>query len=70
VRGPSGQQILAAPPLSNTGKRAVHYDYGRHNFLRALAEFVNVRRGIRKSIKLASLALSKLDFFFCTASEK
>jgi hypothetical protein len=67
VWGPRGQQLLAASPISNTGKRAVYYDWGRHNFLRA---FVNVRRGTRKSIKLAFLALSKLDFFFCAASEK
>jgi len=31
---------------------------------------MNVRRGIRDSIKLAFLAISKLDFFFCAASEK
>jgi hypothetical protein len=70
VWGPRGQQLLAASPISNTGKRAVYYDWRRHNFLRALAEFVNERRGTRKSIKLAFLALSKLDFFFCAASEK
>jgi hypothetical protein len=72
VWGPRGQQLLAASPISNTGKRAVYYDWGRHNFLRALAEFVNVRRGTHKSFKLAFLALSKLDFFFCfcAASKK
>jgi hypothetical protein len=43
---------------------------GASQLLESLAEFMNVRRGIRESIKLAFLAISKLDFFFCAASEK
>jgi hypothetical protein len=38
--GSRGPQLLAASPISNTGKRAVYYDWGRHNFLRGLVEFV------------------------------
>src|SRR5271169_825937 len=65
--GPKGTAASCCVTDCNTGKRAVFYDWGRHNFLRALTEFVNMRRGTRKSIKLAFLALSKLDFFFCAA---
>ena len=59
-----GDSNFCCVTISNTGKRAVYYDWGRHNFLRALTEFVNMRRGTRKSIKLAFLTFSKLGSFF------